>query len=137
MARYDPLTKEERSERMSRVRGADTKPEMLVRRLIHGMGYRYRIHSRTLPGKPDLVFSSRRKVIFVHGCFWHQHGCRWYRMPKTRKNFWNPKLARNKTRDAEVRKELHAKGWRMLVIWECQARNLKRLGTKISVFLGD
>lgn len=83
MPRYDPLTPDERSERMSRVRNADTKPEMIVRRLVYGMGYRYRLHSRALPGNPDLVFTPRHRVIFVHGCFWHKHDCHHYQMPKT------------------------------------------------------
>jgi len=99
MVRFDPLTAAERSERMSRIRNADTKPEMIVRRLVHGMGYRYRLHVKNLPGNPDLVFPSRHKVIFVHGCFWHQHGCRQYRMPRTKRDFWLAKLASNKSRD--------------------------------------
>lgn len=120
---------------MSRVRNVDTKPEMVVRRLVHGMGYRYRLHSSGLPGKPDLVFKSRRKVIFVHGCFWHQHWCRRYRMPRTRLGFWLPKLERNKARDAQVRKDLRAIGWRVMVIWECQTTNLARLRRRIRSFL--
>lgn len=135
MPRYDPLTKEERSERMSRVRGVDTKPEMIVRRLAHRMGYRYRLHCKALPGNPDLCFVSRRKAIFVHGCFWHQHGCRNYRMPRTRKTFWEPKLARNKVRDLEVRRELRALGWRVMVIWECQTKNLETLRSRLVSFM--
>lgn len=135
MPRYDPLTKEERSERMSRVRSADTKPELMVRRLVHGLGYRYRLHVKTLPGNPDLCFVSRRKVIFVHGCFWHQHGCQRYRMPKTRKAFWETKLARNKARDLKVRRQLRALGWGVMVIWECQTKNLDRLRSRIVKFL--
>lgn len=135
MTRYDPLTKEERSERMSRVRSIDTKPELVVRRLVHSMGYRYRLHSGTLPGSPDLIFSSRRKVIFVHGCFWHQHGCRKYRMPRTRRDFWEPKLERNKVRDRKVRAELRAMRWQVMVIWECQTKNLDRLQHRLVAFL--
>ena len=137
MPRYDPLTPAERSERMSRVRNADTKPEMIVRRLVHGMGYRYRLHSKSLSGNPDLVFSGRRKVIFVHGCFWHQHGCRQYRMPKTRRGFWEPKLAANRERDARVRKELRKLGWSILVVWECQLRRADVLDRRIRRFLGE
>jgi DNA mismatch endonuclease (patch repair protein) len=95
----DTLSPEDRRERMSRVRAADTKPELAVRRLVHGLGYRYRLHSRSLPGHPDLVFGKRRKVIFVHGCFWHRHqGCPLCRMPKTKLEFWRPKLEGNKDR---------------------------------------
>ena len=99
MPLFDPLSPEERSERMSRVRSSDTKPELAVRRVVFRMGYRYRLHVSDLPGKPDIVFRSRKCVIFVHGCFWHQHGCRHYRMPRTKKEFWEPKLAKNKVRD--------------------------------------
>ena len=104
MPHFDPLTSSERSERMSRIRNADTKPEMFVRRMVHGMGYRYRLHAPDLPGHPDLVFRSRRKVIFVHGCFWHQHGCRQYRQPRTKRSFWEPKLEGNKKRDQRNRR---------------------------------
>ena len=100
----DTLSKAQRSERMSRVRGKDTKPELLVRRLVHGMGYRYRLHRRDLPGTPDLVFPGRRKVIFVHGCFWHRHpdpACKLARLPKSRTDFWLPKLEGNRARDIE------------------------------------
>ncbi len=135
MVRYDPLTKAERSTRMSRIRNADTKPEMAVRRLVYGMGYRYRLHARDLPGKPDLVFRGRKKVIFVHGCFWHQHGCRQYRQPRSNRSFWEPKLARNKAHDAEVRRELHMIGWREMVIWECQIRRESMLRNRIKRFL--
>lgn len=137
MPRYDPLSPQERSERMSHIRCADTKPEIRVRRLVTGMGYRYRLHAKDLPGKPDLVFRARLKVIFVHGCFWHQHGCRQYRMPKTKRTFWEPKLARNRDRDAQVRKELRRLGWRCLVIWECQLGRPEILARRIRRFLED
>jgi DNA mismatch endonuclease (patch repair protein) len=132
---YDPLTRSERSERMSRIRNADTKPEMIVRRLIHGMGYRYRLHAKNLPGKPDLAFSPRHKVIFVHGCFWHQHGCGQYRMPKTRQRFWEPKLAGNKARDTKIQKALREAGWRSLIVWECQLKRSAMLKERIRRFL--
>ena len=135
MTRYDPLTEAERSERMSRIRNADTKPEMIVRRLVHGMGYRYRLHARDLPGNPDLVFRPRKMVIFVHGCFWHQHGCCQYRQPRTKRKFWEPKLARNKARDADVQSMLHRLGWRTLTVWECQLKRAPQLTAKIRRFL--
>ena len=100
----DSVSKERRSEIMSRIRAKDTKPEMAVRRLVHGMGYRYRLHRRDLPGTPDLVFSPRRKVVFVHGCFWHQHddpNCRKATLPGSNKEYWHPKLKRNAERDKE------------------------------------
>ena len=137
MPRYDPLTKAERTERMSRIRSADTKPEMVVRRIVHGMGRRYRLHPRDVPGSPDLVFRSRKKVIFVHGCFWHQHGCSQYRQPKTKLAFWEPKLARNKARDEEARRMLRKQGWKALTVWECQLRLRRRraLTSRIRRFL--
>ncbi|MEJ2611406.1 MAG: DNA mismatch endonuclease Vsr [Candidatus Thiodiazotropha sp.] len=119
----DTLTPEERSERMSRVRAQDTKPEMKLRRLIHGMGFRYRLHRRDLPGKPDLVFPGRRSIIFMHGCFWHRHeGCGLARLPKSKRAFWSAKLEANKERDQKNISTLEAAGWRVLVIWECQLR---------------
>ncbi|MDY7587516.1 DNA mismatch endonuclease Vsr [Vibrio cholerae] len=120
----DTLTPEERSERMSRVRARDTKPEMKLRRLIHGMGFRYRLHRRDLPGKPDLVFPGRRSIIFMHGCFWHRHeGCGLARLPKSKRAFWSAKLEANKERDQKNISTLEAAGWRVLVIWECQLRD--------------
>ena len=114
----------------------DTKPEMLLRRLVHSMGYRYRLHVKDLPGKPDLVFRGRKKVIFVHGCFWHQHAnCREGRVPSSRKSYWEPKLARNKQRDEEHLKELKRLVWRTMVIWECQLRDPAELHYKVSTFL--
>jgi len=135
MPRYDPLTPAERSERMSRIRNADTKPEMIVRRLVHGMGYRYRLHTPDLPGHPDLVFRPKSKVIFVHGCFWHQHGCLQYQQPRTKRTFWEPKLSKNKARDARVRRELIQLGWHVMVIWECQLRKEAILRNRIRRFL--
>lgn len=135
MPRYDPLTPAERSERMSRIRNADTKPEMIVRRMVHGMGYRYRLHVSDLPGHPDIVFRPRRKVIFVHGCFWHQHGCHQYRQPRTKRSFWEPKLAQNKARDARVRRELSQLGWCVMVIWECQVKKEAILRNRVRRFL--
>lgn len=122
---------------MRRIRKTDTKPEMVVRRLVHCMGYRYRLHRRDLPGTPDLVFPARRKVIFVHGCFWHQHDCTLGRKkPSANPDYWHPKLARNVERDGENRRRLTALGWDVLVIWECETRASSGLPAVISRFLG-
>ena len=134
----DTLTKVERSERMGRIQNKDTKPEMRVRKIVHGMGYRYRLHKANLPGKPDLVFAGRRKVIFVHGCFWHRHpdpSCSLARLPKSKLDFWVPKLAINRQRDEANVRELEQAGWDVLTIWECQLRNEKELKIRIQVFL--
>lgn len=117
----DTLTREQRSERMARVRCKDTKPELAIRRLVHSLGYRYRLHRSDLPGKPDLVFPGSQKVIFVHGCFWHRHrGCPNTRLPKSRLNFWEPKLESNRLRDSVNKRKLTRLGWQYLVIWECE-----------------
>ncbi|WP_223415607.1 MULTISPECIES: very short patch repair endonuclease [unclassified Pseudomonas] len=134
----DTLSPHQRSERMGRVRSANTKPEMLVRRLVFGMGYRYRLHRKDLPGKPDLVFPSQRKIIFVHGCFWHRHDaidCRLARLPKSRIDFWLPKLEANRKRDSLVAEQLQGLGWQVLTIWECQLKDLESLALKIREFL--
>jgi DNA mismatch endonuclease, patch repair protein len=134
----DTLDPKQRSERMSRIRGKDTGPEMTVRRLVHGMGYRYRLHRRDLPGRPDLVCATRRKVIFVHGCFWHRHGdsrCKLSRLPKSRLEFWETKLENNRRRDSVKQKELWAAGWDVLVVWECQVNNKASLAETIKAFL--
>ncbi len=135
----DPLTKAERSERMSRIRGKDTKPEMVVRRLVHSLGYRFRLHKKDLPGKPDLAFPGRKKVIFVHGCFWHLHKpCNHYRYPKTRLDFWEPKLEGNRKRDRRNRAKLHRMEWSSMVIWECQIKDpaaLARTEKRVRKFL--
>lgn len=125
----DTLSRTERSERMARIRGRDTKPELAVRRLLHQCGFRYRLHRATLPGKPDLVFPSRHKAIFVHGCFWHRHpGCRLARLPKSRLQFWLPKLEENRARDLKNIRRLRKLGWKTHVVWECQLRDVNRLG---------
>ena len=117
----DRLSPTERSANMRRIRQTDTKPELAVRRAAHQLGYRFRLHRRDLPGTPDLVFPRLRKVILVHGCFWHQHpGCRLARTPKSRLDYWLPKLERNRKRDAEVQAALRKLGWDVLVVWECQ-----------------
>lgn len=133
----DSLSPEERSRRMALIRSIDTKPEMRVRRLVHGMGYRYRLHRLDLAGKPDLVFPSRRAALFVHGCFWHRHeGCALARLPKSRVDFWRSKLESNRTRDVNKIAELETAGWRVLVIWECETKNTEALAEKLRDFLG-
>jgi DNA mismatch endonuclease (patch repair protein) len=122
---------------MRRIRSRDMKPEMAVRRMVHAMGYRYRLHRRDLPGKPDLVFGPRRAVIFVHGCFWHQHDCRDGHPPKSNTGYWGEKLRRNVERDAVVQKQLKANGWRVLVVWECEVREPEALKAKLSSFLSQ
>lgn len=125
-----------RSRMMAGIRWRDTKPELAVRRAAHALGLRFRLHRRDLPGTPDLVFPGRRKVILVHGCFWHQHpGCKFAAQPKTRPDFWLPKLARNTERDADALRLLEEAGWKPLVIWECEARNRERLDAILSRFL--
>ena len=123
---------------MGRVRSRDTKPELLVRKVTHGLGYRYRLHSASVPGKPDLVFAGRRKVIFVHGCFWHRHPdphCKLARLPKSRHDFWIPKLEGNRARDEQVVRELKAQGWGVLELWECQCKEGASLDHMICEFL--
>lgn len=108
---------------MSGIRSKDTHPEMAVRRYLHSLGFRYRLHATDLPGKPDLVFPRYRAVVFVHGCFWHAHqGCRYFRIPATRTDFWMTKLADNATRDTRNLTDLHTAGWRVAIIWECALR---------------
>ena len=134
----DTLTPLQRSERMSKIRSSDTHLEILVRRMVYGQGYRYRLHRKDLPGKPDMVFSSRRKVIFVHGCFWHRHdapSCKLARLPKSRLDFWLPKLSANAARDAKVQASLEELGWKILIVWECEVNDTDALKRKICEFL--
>jgi DNA mismatch endonuclease (patch repair protein) len=133
----DKISKERRSANMRAVRNQDTGPEMRVRQVSHGLGYRFRLHRRDLPGKPDLAFPGRRKVIFVHGCFWHQHkGCRRASMPQSNVGFWRHKLERNAARDADHLTTLKAHGWKSLVIWECETKDNRWLAMRIRRFLG-
>ena len=121
---------------MQAVRSKNTKPEMVVRRLVHSLGYRYRLHRRDLPGVPDLVFPSRRKIIFVHGCFWHGHTCRGEpRLPKTNRDYWVLKISRNAERDREHLYELARLRWEVLTVWECELRDTARLVTRLREFL--
>ena len=131
----DNLTPEERSRQMALVRSKDTKPEMRVRRLVHGMGYRYRLHRAELPGKPDLVFPCRRKVIFVHGCFWHGHRCRLGRTPKSSLDYWNMKIAYNRRRDRKNLRRLRSLHWQCLTLWECGLHDDRKLAAQIRRFL--
>lgn len=118
----DVLTPEQRQFVMSRIKSKNTKPEMLLRRGLHGRGLRYRLHAVELPGKPDIVFPKYRTVIFVHGCFWHGHGCSLFKWPRTRASFWKTKISRNKERDREAQLALMRAGWRLILVWECALR---------------
>lgn len=132
----DVLTPAQRSFNMSRIRGKNTAPEMAVRRLVHGMGFRYRLHGAALPGKPDLVFAGRRRVIFVHGCYWHMHSCPYGRVtPKTNATFWQAKRRSNVARDAKNLRALETAGWKTLVAWECEVREPDRLARALRRFL--
>jgi DNA mismatch endonuclease (patch repair protein) len=128
---------EERSQMMRAIKGRDTAPELAVRRIAHKMGYRFRLHRKDLSGTPDLVFVSRRKVVFIHGCFWHLHGCKLTRLPKSNLSYWVPKLKRNQDRDEKNLKALTAEGWRYLVIWECEIRSGLRLEQRLKDFLDE
>lgn len=124
----DSLSKEKRSWNMSRIKGKDTKPELIVRSLLHSMGYRYRLHQKSLPGKPDLVLKKYRTVIFVHGCFWHRHeDCRYAYNPKSKVDFWEKKFQKNIERDRIKTEQLKESGWSVLVIWECETKNRDKL----------
>jgi DNA mismatch endonuclease (patch repair protein) len=123
----DVLTPKQRQLNMSRIRGRDTKPEMLVRRGLHARGLRYCLHDRRLPGRPDLVFPKYHTVVFIHGCFWHAHGCALSKLPGTRQDFWQKKLEGNVARDRRILSALQVSGWRVLVIWECALRGPLRL----------
>jgi DNA mismatch endonuclease (patch repair protein) len=125
----------DRSENMRRIRSKGMLPELAVRSMVHRMGYRFRLHRKDLPGKPDLVFVSRRKVIFVHGCFWHSHGCRIAHTPKSNADYWGPKLKRNQARDKTNLAAIAAQGWKPLVIWECEVKFREKLAKKLAAFL--
>lgn len=131
----DVFSPEMRSLVMGRVGSKDTKPEMIVRKLVHSLGFRYRLHRRDLPGKPDLVFSSRGKVIFVHGCFWHGHACVASARPQSNRSYWNEKLDKNILRDKCNYRALKKLGWSILKVWECETRNPGRLRDKIVRFI--
>lgn len=122
---------------MQAVKSKDTKPEMIVRRLLFRKGYRYRLHCKSLPGNPDIVFTGRRKVIFVNGCFWHRHDCKFGRIPKSRLDYWRPKLEQNAKRDRLKSKQLESLGWRILVIWQCETADLDTLAATLRKFLDE
>jgi len=132
----DVLTKEQRSYCMSRIRKTDTKPELVVRSIVHRLGYRFRLYRKDLPGCPDIVLPRHRKVIFVHGCWWHRHNCKLgKRKPKTRIDYWIPKLQGNKERHKKNLRKLRKLGWKVLTIWECQTRKPEKLVQKLVKFL--
>jgi DNA mismatch endonuclease (patch repair protein) len=134
----DKLTIKQRSENMRRIASKNTSPELLVRKLAHKLDYRFRLHRKDLPGKPDLVFPGKKKIIFVHGCFWHQHtnpSCKIARIPKSRTDYWIPKLQRNVERDKEHLRELKNLGWDCLIIWECEVKDLDNLAKVLKDFL--
>lgn len=123
---------------MSRVGAKNTAPELAVRKLLFSMGYRYRLHGKALPGRPDIVFPGRRKVIFVNGCFWHGHeSCRYGRLPRSRIDFWADKIARNRERDSRNVEQLRQQGWRTLTVWQCELKNFEELAQKLYDFLED
>ncbi len=136
MTAMDSISPQERSALMGRVRSKNSGPEMLVRQVVFGLGYRYRLHAKDLPGTPDMVFRGRGKVIFIHGCFWHRHTkCVHARLPKSRLEFWVPKLNGNKRRDQKNRRALVRRGWKVLTIWECELKNETGLHQRITRFL--
>ena len=123
---------EQRSRNMSAIKSKNTKPEIKVRKILHSMGYRFRLHSKDLPGSPDIVLPKYKTVIFVHGCFWHRHeNCKYAYTPKTRKEFWNKKFTENKKRDSEIQEKIKILDWRSVVIWECETKNIENLRDKI------
>ena len=123
---------EQRSRNMSAIKSKNTKPEIKVRKILHSMGYRFRLHSKDLPGSPDIVLPKYKTVIFVHGCFWHRHeNCKYASTPKTRKEFWNKKFTENKKRDSEIQEKIKILDWRSVVIWECETKNIENLRDKI------
>ena len=134
----DVHTKEQRSFNMSRIRNKDTRPEMIVRSFVHRMGYRYALHRKDLPGHPDMVLTRHRKIIFIHGCFWHMHKCRYGKVrPATNVRFWQTKREGNVARDKRNLRKLRKEGWKVIVIWECQIRNLNKLTEKLEQFLSS
>ena len=134
----DVLTPQQRSFNMSRIRNRDTRPEMIVRSIIHGMGYRYSLHKKTLPGKPDVVLVRHRKIIDVYGCFFHMHECRYGSVvPATNAKFWKAKRLSNVERDRRNLKVLKREGWRVMIVWECETRNLPKLSKRIEIFLSS
>src|SRR5215471_424622 len=132
----DIFSREKRSWIMSRVRGSDTDPELMIRSMLHRLGYRFRLHRRDLPGTPDIVLPSRRAIIFVNGCFWHGHSCRRGRLPTTNSEFWQQKISKNRERDRRAQKQLRKEGWRVLIVWQCRTKDQANLLKRLTYFLG-
>jgi DNA mismatch endonuclease (patch repair protein) len=132
----DNRTKASRSRLMSRIGSKHTKPEIVVRSLLHRLGYRYRLHRKDLPGRPDIAFTGRKKAIFVHGCFWHGHGCKIGKLPKSNLDFWKQKIERNRQRDRENRSKLEQIGWQVEEVWQCELKDYQTLGDRLRWFLG-
>ncbi len=132
----DNRTPESRSRLMSRIGSKHTKPELAVRTLLHRLGYRFRLHAKHLPGKPDIVFSRKKKAILVHGCFWHGHGCRIGKLPKSNVGYWREKIETNRQRDRLNRSKLEQIGWEVKVIWQCETTHIQSLGCHLELFLG-
>jgi DNA mismatch endonuclease, patch repair protein len=131
----DVHTKEQRSYNMSQIRSSNTKPEMLVRKFLHANGYRYSLHNKKLPGRPDIVLTKYKTIIFIHGCFWHGHAnCKYFKIPKTRTKWWTDKINTNKTNDAKAVKALKKDGWKVIIIWECKLKAAKA-GKTLSALL--
>jgi DNA mismatch endonuclease (patch repair protein) len=133
----DTLTRDRRSWLMSQVRQKNTRPEMVVRRLLHSMGRRYRLHRKDLPGRPDLVFPKSKRVIFVHGCYWHRHDCKKATVPSSNVEYWTKKFAENVERDNKTLAELTSLGWASMIVWECQTRDVDTLALSLSAFFHD
>lgn len=133
----DTISSEERSALMSRIRSKNTLPELVVRSLLHRMGYRFRIHQRDLPGAPDIVLPRHKKIVLVHGCFWHGHFCRLASKPKSNSEYWSEKILRNKARDERNLKALEAAGWKVLELWECEIRKFDGLEIRLAKFLHE
>lgn len=132
----DTVSPEKRSWMMSRIKGRNTRPEKIVRSILHALGYRFRLQRKDFPGKPDIVLPKYRAVIFVHGCFWHRHDCKvGNRLPKSNIDYWLPKLARNQARDMKHREALEKSGWKVLVLWECMTRDQEALASALKIFL--
>jgi len=132
----DRVSEEKRSYIMSSVGSKDTGPELVVRKMLHRLGYRYRLHKRGLPGSPDVVFQGRKKVVFIHGCFWHGHGCKYGRLPKSKKEYWEKKIKMNRKRDKRNIQELEDLGWSALVIWQCELKEAEAVKARLVNFLG-
>lgn len=131
----DKISQEHRSWNMSRIRSSNTKPEIIVRSLLHKMGYRFRLHRKDLPGKPDIVLPKYRTIIFVHGCFWHRHsGCKFTSSPKSRIDFWQDKFRKNIERDLDAQKRLENMNWRVFTVWECETSDVSAIQSKIELF---